>query len=194
MARSKGPRPRKLADVRFYIDADILGLAHVLARLRNDVTYPGDEGAVIHKRQRPPCPITDPSTTDTVWLPRVAAERWLIISRDHNIRENPGERRSVREHGARMVALSGDHAGSTWGQLEVVMRRWDRIEDLLEADGPFIYLASRTVWRPLDLNDDEGPRPSRPRAQRQPRDSEAAGLWPAGQPGPPEEGTDRGSA
>lgn len=40
----------KPAEIRFYIDADVLGLAHVLARLRPDVTYPGDPGAVIQKR------------------------------------------------------------------------------------------------------------------------------------------------
>jgi hypothetical protein len=31
----------KSAEIRFYIDADILGLAHVLIGLRPDVTYPG---------------------------------------------------------------------------------------------------------------------------------------------------------
>lgn len=37
----------KPAEVRFYIDADILGVGHVLAGLRPDVTYPGDPGAVV---------------------------------------------------------------------------------------------------------------------------------------------------
>ena len=46
----------KLAEIRFYVDAGLLGLAHVLARLRHDVTFPGDTGAVIHKRSRLPCP------------------------------------------------------------------------------------------------------------------------------------------
>jgi hypothetical protein len=49
------------AEVRFYVDADVRGLGIVLGGLRNDLTYPGDPGAVIHKRKRPPCPIT---TTD----------------------------------------------------------------------------------------------------------------------------------
>jgi hypothetical protein len=42
----------RAAQVRIYVDADVLGLGKVLADLRNDVTYPGDPGAVIHKRQR----------------------------------------------------------------------------------------------------------------------------------------------
>jgi hypothetical protein len=30
--------------VRFYFDADVLGLAKVMVQLRSDVTYPGDPG------------------------------------------------------------------------------------------------------------------------------------------------------
>ena len=48
----------KAAIVRFYIDADIRGLGIIIGALRHDVTYPGDLGAVIHKRERPPCVIT----------------------------------------------------------------------------------------------------------------------------------------
>jgi hypothetical protein len=33
------------ATVRFYFDADVLGVAKVVAALRSDVTYPGDRGA-----------------------------------------------------------------------------------------------------------------------------------------------------
>ena len=46
----------RAAQVRFYVDADILGLGKILGSLRNDVTYPGDRGAVIYKRRREPCP------------------------------------------------------------------------------------------------------------------------------------------
>ena len=48
------------AQVRFYVDADILGLGKILGSLRNDVTYPGDPGVVIHKRHRAPSPIASP--------------------------------------------------------------------------------------------------------------------------------------
>jgi hypothetical protein len=40
----------KAADVRFYVDADILGLGKLLAGLRADVTYPGDPGITINKQ------------------------------------------------------------------------------------------------------------------------------------------------
>ena len=78
------------ATVRFYIDADVLGLAKLLVRVRNDVTYPGDPGGTLHKRERPPFPVSSPKALDTEWIPEVAAARgWLIISRDANIGVNP---------------------------------------------------------------------------------------------------------
>jgi hypothetical protein len=39
-------RPTKPATVRFYFDADVLGLAKTVA-LRSDVTYPGDTGGLL---------------------------------------------------------------------------------------------------------------------------------------------------
>ena len=66
--------------VRFYVDADTLGLAHALCRIRGDVTYPGDQGGRVKKTVRPACVITDPETKDDVWLPIVANAGWLIIT------------------------------------------------------------------------------------------------------------------
>ncbi len=144
-------RPAKPATVRFYVDADVLGLAKVLVQVRADITYPGDPGGVVHKRQRPPCPISSPSVLDPVWIPRVAAQDWLIITRDANIADNRAEIAAVRDSGARMVALAGSEAIGTWAQLEVVMTQWRAIEVLLNQPGPFIYSATRTRLRPVDL-------------------------------------------
>ena len=55
--------------VRYDVDADTLGLAKVLAALRIDVTYPGDPGATITRRKRPPCPVTSTSVPDDEWIP-----------------------------------------------------------------------------------------------------------------------------
>jgi hypothetical protein len=73
------------AIVRFYLDADVLGLAKVLAALRPDVTYPGDAGATIRRRARPPCLITSTAVKDTVWIPTVTAQGWIIVTRDRRI-------------------------------------------------------------------------------------------------------------
>jgi hypothetical protein len=66
------PRRARPAQVRYYFDANVLGLAKVVSTLRPDVTYPGDPGGEVRKRLRPPCPVEDPATEDLVWIPLVA--------------------------------------------------------------------------------------------------------------------------
>ena len=143
------PRP---ARVRFYMDADIRGLGIILGGLRNDVTYPGDPGAVIHKRIRPPCPITKTELLDLDWIPVVAAQGWLIVTRDNNIIQNPNEIAAVRENSAKMVALNQQDAKTKWGQLEVFMTQWRAIEELTSRPGPFIIRASRTAMTAIPLD------------------------------------------
>lgn len=132
------------AAVRFYFDADVLGLAKLLCRERSDFTFPGDPGARVKRRLRPACPITDPATKDHVWIPEVAAQGWLIITRDRRIQEKRAEINAVRDHGAKMVNLASADASSTWSQMEMFMTRWRDIEALTEEPGPFIYMLSRT--------------------------------------------------
>jgi hypothetical protein len=142
----------KAAEVRFYVDADLLGVGHVLAGLRSDVTYPGDPGAVIHKRQRPPCPIASPAVKDHESIPEVARRGWLILTRDRHIQEHPCEIAAVRESNARMIALTGEDARSVFDQLEVIMWRWRDIERRLLEPAPVIYAATRTQLRQISLS------------------------------------------
>ena len=146
----RGERNYRPAQVRLYIDADILGLAKLLVQICNDVTYPGDRGGVVHKRRRPPCPIT-PATLGVDWLPQVATRGWLIITRDRNIQDHRAEIGAVRDHSARMVTLHGPEARGTWEQLEIFMSRWRDIERCLDEPGPFIYTVTRTTFRPIEL-------------------------------------------
>ena len=142
----------RAAQVRFYVDADIRGLGLILGGLRNDLTFPADPGAVVHKRERPPCPITRTDVLDEEWIPLVAARGWLIISRDSKIMENQNEITAVREHRGKMVALNQQDARTKWGQLEVFMTRWRDIEPLTAEPGPFIWRASRTAMTPIPLD------------------------------------------
>jgi hypothetical protein len=144
-------KPAKPATVRFYFDADVLGLAKVVVALRSDVTYPGDEGGVVHRRQRLACPITSADTPDEVWIPETARRGWLIITRDSRIQHHRAEIGAVRTSGARMIALAGEEAQGVWQQLEVLMSQWRAIERRLDEAGPFIYTATRTTLRPIDL-------------------------------------------
>ena len=84
--------------------------------------------------------------------PEVAARGWLILTRDRAIQDNRAEIDAVRNSGAKMVNFASEDAASTWGQLEVLMTRWRKIEVLIDQPGPFIYVASRTgKLRPVDL-------------------------------------------
>jgi hypothetical protein len=142
----------RAAQVRIYIDADILGLGKILGALRNEVTFPGDPGAVIHRRQRPKCPIESPDVLDTDWIPEVAARGWLIVTRDSMIIQNRNEITAVRENNAKMVALNQRDAQTKWGQLEVFMTQWRRIEALITERGPFIQRVSRTAITSISLD------------------------------------------
>ena len=139
MARPRRRSHPRGAVVRYYLDADVLGLAHVVAGLREDATYPGDPGAVIHKRHRPPCPITATNTRDEVWIPQVARQGWAIITRDKRIERRPHELRTVIEHGARMFAITSPEQLNKWGQLEIILRCWRDLEEQAAEPGPFIF-------------------------------------------------------
>jgi hypothetical protein len=142
----------KPADVRFYFDADVLGVAKVLAQLRPDITYPGDPGATIHRRERPPCPIASTATLDTEWIQIVADAGWLIVTRDSRVQDHRAEIEAVRDNNAKMVALSGRDATTTWNQLEVLFSQWRAIEALADQDGPFIWAATRSGLRRVPLS------------------------------------------
>ncbi len=141
----------KPAVVRFYFDADILGLGRLIAGLRADCTYPGDSGAVIHRRERPPCLVASTNVPDQDWIPLVADAGYLIVTRDRLISRRVAERQAVVQHGARLVVLSARDAQTVWAQLEVFMSQWSRIENLLDRPGPFIIRATRTTLSDLHV-------------------------------------------
>ena len=131
--------------VRFYVDADTLGLAKVMVGLRWDVTYPGDLGGTVKRHTRPPCPITRTDIDDDDWIPIVAAQGWGIISRDTRIERRPAEVAAVKDNGAKLFAITSEEKLDTWRQLEVLMCNWRAIDRLAETPGPFIYRVARTA-------------------------------------------------
>jgi hypothetical protein len=145
-------KPARPAPVRFYVDADVLGLAKVLVQVGAEVTYPGDPGGPARGgRVRQPCPIKTTDTPDTVWIPEVARRGWIIITRDRHIHEHKAEVEAVRAHGAKMVVLAGYEARDTLQQLETLMCQWRRIQSLIDKAGPVIYAITRTTFRELPI-------------------------------------------
>lgn len=134
----------KKAQLKYYFDADVLGLAKIVAETRSDVTYPGDPGGVILSRERPPCFITDTSVKDHVWIPDVADRGLSIITRDKKIRAKQAERDAVLRYRAKVFTLVSKENMNNWGQLEIFMCRWRDIENLGSEKGPFIYALYRT--------------------------------------------------
>jgi hypothetical protein len=137
-----------LVAIRFYFDADIIGLGKLLVQVRPDVTYAGDRGGLgIDKKPRPPSPIV-PNVLDPDWIPRVAALGWLVITRDRHMLSRPAERQEILQSGARHVRLDPSKGQlSKWDQLEILMIRWRSIEAISDEPGPWVYSASRTRLR-----------------------------------------------
>jgi hypothetical protein len=138
-----------MAEIRFYVDADLLALAKSLVQARYDVTYPGDSGD--QNRGRTSCPIKRADTKDLAWIPTVAAQGWVAISRDRTISRKPAEVQAVKQHALRMVVLDVRRDATTWGELGIVVARWTDIERVASLKGPRVFLASRTTFRELAL-------------------------------------------
>jgi hypothetical protein len=145
---------RRLTSVKpqWYVDADTLGLAHVLIRARRDVTFPGDDG-VRHTAgwHMDPCVISDPATPDEVWIPAVTKAGMAIISRDRRIASRTAEKDQVLAAGARMFAITTRETLDVWGLVEVVVTQWRKIEDAAREPGPYIYGVTRTTIDKIDL-------------------------------------------
>jgi PIN domain-containing protein len=136
----------------WYVDADTLGLAHVLIRARRDVTFPGDDGVRHTSSWRmEPCVISDPGTSDEVWIPLVTRAGLAIISRDIHIASRIAEKDQALAVGARMFAITTPGNLSVWGLVEVAVTQWRKIEEAAREAGPYIYSVTRTTINKIDL-------------------------------------------
>lgn len=136
----------------WYVDADTLGLAHVLIRARRDVTFPGDDG-IRHETSwsTDPCVISDPETDDQIWIPTVTRAGMAIITRDKRIATRTAEINAVVASAARMFAVTSRENLDLWGLVEVVVTQWRKIEDAAREAGPYIYSVTRTAMDKIDL-------------------------------------------
>ncbi|GII75760.1 hypothetical protein Sru01_07420 [Sphaerisporangium rufum] len=142
----------KHVTARWYIDADALGLAHVLIRARRDVTFCGDDGQRHHKSWTlAPCLVQDTATPDDVWIPRVAGAGLAIITRDKHISMRTAEKNAVLAARARMFAITSDESLDAWGMLEVIVTQWRHIEKAATRPGPYIYAVTRSGIREIAL-------------------------------------------
>jgi hypothetical protein len=141
-----------LAEARWYVDADTLGLAHVLVQVRRDVTFPGDDGLRSKPLWNlPPCVIERTDTDDDVWIPTVTRQDLAIITRDKKIESRTAEKDAVVAARARMFAITSDENLDNWGLLEIAATQWRAMERAAQEPGPYIYSMTRTSLRKIDL-------------------------------------------
>jgi PIN like domain len=119
-------------------------------QVRADITYTSDPGGIgIDGLPRPASPIQT-GAKDDQWIPIVASQGWIVITKDRHMRTRPHEVKLIRTSAARHVRLIGPtrkHNMTKWEQLQLVASRWEAIESLLGAPGPWIYALSRTNLR-----------------------------------------------
>lgn len=120
--------------VRFYFDANLIGVARGFAHLREDVTYPTAPG----------CPVTEFKAPDEVWVPIVAAEGWAVIMRDKRVRKRPAEWQAFVDAGAVAFVLTGAGQMRKWGIAELLVRHWESMEETLAAtERPAMYSVTK---------------------------------------------------
>jgi hypothetical protein len=127
--------------VTFYLDASIPSAVRTaIAGVRADVLYAGGPNA----------PAED--TKDHVWLPIAGQNNWVVLMRDKRIRKRPGERLALINAGVRAFCLTDAGNATRWQVLDLLVRRWPRIE--LTANtfaGPYIYAVTLSVFQPLKI-------------------------------------------
>ena len=142
----------RAAQVRIYVDADLLGLGKILRRPPQRRDQPRRPRSCHPRTAAGTLPHHQPRRARHRLDTQVAARGWLILTRDSMIIQNRNEITAVRENNAKMVALNQRDAQTKWGQLEVFMTQWRRIEALTTEPGPFIWRASRTAMTAIALD------------------------------------------
>src|SRR5450759_4145350 len=137
--------------VRFFVDADLLGVAKLLVTVRSDVTYPGDPGGIAPDGlPRLPCEI-QPSAKDVDWIPIVARNHWVVITHDRHLRSRPAEQAAIIDNAARVVTLDGRRRLTKWDQLEIIVNQWRKFEELADLPGPWMFTATRSGCRRFEF-------------------------------------------
>lgn len=113
-------------ELRFFADESVLGVGKALAAARRDLVHPG----------HPLVPDIPTGTLDPDWIPIVAAKQWVVLARDRHIRTKPVERALFQQHGLRVFWIAGKRDMGNWANLKLLVRWWDKMEDLIETRGP----------------------------------------------------------
>jgi hypothetical protein len=109
----------------WFVDETSMGLGKSLAIARRDVVHPGHWSL----------PAVPTGTLDTDWMPVVAGLGLVVISRDKRIRTKAAELAAFRAAGLRVFWLAGKRDLATWDALRLVVKSWDRMEEIVRDRG-----------------------------------------------------------
>ncbi len=108
------------ASLTYIFDADLKGVGHAIAQVREDAAVVGSDRSRIR------------DTTDEKWFPEAGRRGLIVIRRDTDVlRAGTAERRSWEEHRLRgfVVAISNP---TIWEEFKVLVRAWDTMEKHIE--------------------------------------------------------------
>jgi PIN like domain len=139
----------------YFTDENTLGLGKLLRREgRDDVVYPGHE-------QLPEVPI---GTPDLDWMPIIARQHLIVVTRDRRIRTRPAELRAYWEHGIRSLWIGAKQDLGPPQQVELFLAHEERLQREItkRGPGPWALAMSPSGVRPLNLREpDHGRKESR---------------------------------
>lgn len=122
----------------WFIDADVLGLYHVLQAARrssfDDIVSGLTDGF----------PVTT-GMPDVDWMPEVAGRDLGIITKDARQRFRDAERQAIVDNELGVFAIRSRQRLTTWGQARLIFQRWDELEEAWDTTPrPFVYTVTRT--------------------------------------------------
>lgn len=119
----------------FFVDENMLPIGKALALVRDDVVHPG----------HPDLPGVPLGTPDPVWLPLIGQGELVLITRDNRIRSKPAELEAYKAHAIRAFFLTGKKDLTKWEKLDLLVRSWARMEQMIAKRGPGAWAASLTA-------------------------------------------------
>lgn len=122
--------------IRFFFDESCLGIGKIVAQARADTIFPG----------HPRSPI-NPGDPDSVWITNAAEQDWVVVLRDKKIRSRPSEKAALASNPLRVLVLTSAGELNVWNQLRTLIRSWDRIEELLGIEPPWLYSVTKAGLR-----------------------------------------------
>ncbi|WP_156138873.1 PIN-like domain-containing protein [Microbacterium mangrovi] len=128
----------------YFADENALGLGKLLERTgRTDVVYPG----------HPSLPEVPLGCPDLDWMPVVALQGLIVLTRDRRIRTRPAELEIYLAQGIRAVWLGGKRDLGPRDQLALFIKHEERLQRqaVKLGGGPWALIMTATGVRELSL-------------------------------------------